>query len=440
LVWFAAGEGHASDAGIGGEITCRQGERSMLVLVSAHGQPLVYPARDDAERRLAETAADWRGWSSGCRYEGPWRDMVVRSGLALKLLVFAPTGAIAAAPTTSLPEELGGERNWDYRFAWVRDAAFTLGALLELGSTAEAESLFWWLLHASQRTAPDVRALYQLDGGECPSEIELPLGGYRGSRPVRAGNAAADQLQLGIYGDLLDTAALYVEGGGRIDRQTGRRLAGIADLACERWRCPDSGIWEVRSEPVHTTHSKVMCWVALARALQLAPAAIPGRHADRWRVEAAAIQRFVAERCWSEERRSYVRFAGASELDASLLLAGVEGFLAADDPRLAGTVAAIRRDLADGPLVYRYLGEDGVPGGEGAFLACSFWLVQALTHLGQLDEAAELLEELFGLANDVGLYAEEIDPGSLEFLGNMPQGLTHLALVNATLGLARAAA
>jgi GH15 family glucan-1,4-alpha-glucosidase len=440
VISFDAGEGRVSEDGITGHLDCRQGERGLLVLASAHGEPLVYPTRDDAERRLAETAAAWRSWSSGCRYEGPWRDMIIRSGLALKLLVFAPTGAIAAAPTTSLPEELGGERNWDYRYAWVRDAAFTLGALLELGSTAEAESLFWWLLHASQRTAPDVRALYQLDGGECPAEIELPLDGYRGSRPVRAGNAAADQLQLGIYGDLLDTAAQYVDGGGRIDPQTGRRLARIADLACERWRLPDRGIWEVRSEPVHTTHSKVMCWVALSRALRLAPDTIPGRHAERWRTEAAAIQHFVTDHCWSERRRSYVRFAGADELDAALLLAGVEGFFAADDRRLADTVDAIRRELADGPLVYRYRGEDGVAGGEGAFVACSFWLVQGLTHLGRLDEAAELLEELFALANDVGLYAEEIDPGSLEFLGNMPQGLSHLALVNAALGLGRASA
>ena len=243
---------------------------ALVVLSAAHREPLVFPSRAEVESRLAETISFWRQWAAGRTYDGPWREAVIRSALALKLLIHSPSGAIAAAATASLPEQIGGERNWDYRFCWVRDSAFTLHALMQLGCPNEGESFFWWLLHASQLTHPRLRVLYRLNGGERAPESTIPLAGYRDSRPVRIGNGAAGQEQLDIYGDLMQTAWFYSVAGGRLDSDTGRRLAQVADLVCEIWRRPDCGIWEVRSEPLHFTHSKMMCWVALDRALRLA--------------------------------------------------------------------------------------------------------------------------------------------------------------------------
>jgi GH15 family glucan-1,4-alpha-glucosidase len=363
---------------------------------------------------------------------------VLRSALALKLLVFAPSGAIAAAATTSLPESIGGERNWDYRFSWVRDSAFTLDAFLALGCPAEATAFFWWLMHASQLTHPRLHVLYRLNGGASAPETELDLSGYRGSRPVRAGNAAAEQRQLDVYGELFQTCWLYTRAGGKLDADIGRRLAEIADLVCQLWREPDSGIWEVRSEPAHFTQSKIACWTALRRADQLAgEGQIPARGADRWRVEMSAIRKFIEERCWSDGKQSYVRFAGSEEPDAALLLAVLMGYQDSND-RLARTVERVRRELGSGPLLYRYAGEDGLSGDEGFFLTCSFWLVDALARIGRPEEAAETMEELLALANDVGLYAEEVEPRTGAFLGNFPQGLVHLALINAAASVAGA--
>jgi len=274
-----------------------------------------------------------------------------------------------------------------------------------------------------------------LDGGPSPTEVELDLAGYRGSRPVRVGNAAAGQRQLDVYGELFQTCWLYTRAGGKLDRELGRRLARTADLVCELWREPDSGIWEVRSEPVHFTQSKVACWTALRRAVRLAEEEqIPAGTATRWHVEAEAIRKFIEEQCWSEEKRSYVRFAGSEELDASLLLAVMVGYEDSAD-RLRTTVEAVRRELGSGPLLYRYTGEDGLAGGEGYFLTCSFWLVDALARIGRVEEAAETMGELIGFANDVGLYAEEVEPRTGEFLGNFPQGLVHLALINAAVSI-----
>lgn len=431
---WAAGEPRIEEGAVRGAFEIREGDRALVALVAAHQEPFVLPPRRDVEQRLDDTVAFWQGWSDGCRITGRWRDAVLRSALALKLLIFAPSGAIAAAPTTSLPEELGGVRNWDYRFCWVRDSSFILDALLGLRSFEEAHAFFWWFMHATRLTRPRLHVLYRLDGGAHTPERTLPLEGYRGSRPVRVGNAAARQTQLDVYGDLFETAWLYASQGHRIDRDTGRALAKVADLVAGAWRKPDSGIWEVRSAPQHFTHSKVMCWVALNRAAQLARSGVlPGAHLAEWEREARAVEDFVETRCWSDRLESYTRAAGQEELDASLLLMPIMRYGEACSQRMRATIRAIQDHLAHGDIVDRYHGGDGVSGGEGAFLACSFWLVQALVLAGRRGEAADLMEKLLARANDVGLYSEEIDPSSGAFLGNMPQGLVHLALVNAAL-------
>jgi GH15 family glucan-1,4-alpha-glucosidase len=436
---WQAGEAQIDERAIFGRFEVRESESALIALCAAHQEPLVFPTREHVEARLHATTAYWRGWAAQRAYDGQWRDAVIRSALALKLLFHAPSGAIAAAATASLPEEIGGERNWDYRFCWVRDSAFTLEALLHLGCPGEAEAFFWWLLHASQLTHPRLQVLYRLDGGERAPERTLELNGYRGSRPVRVGNDAAAQTQLDVYGDLLQTALIYAEAGGRVDRETGRRLAGIADLVCRIWRQPDSGIWEVRSEPLHFTHSKMMCWVALDRALRLSDTGhVPSAHASTWRREALAISEFIETRCWSQRLGSYIRYAGGEELDASVLLGVLLGYGIDEPTRLAATVNVLRRDLGRGPLVHRYSGEDGLRGEEGAFLCCSFWLADALARIGRLEEATELMQQLIALANDVGLYAEELDPQTNELLGNIPQGLVHLALINAAVSIAKA--
>jgi GH15 family glucan-1,4-alpha-glucosidase len=284
-----------------------------------------------------------------------------------------------------------------------------------------------------------LRVLYRLDGGIRTSEQELPLAGYRGSRPVNIGNGAAEQLQLDTYGELMQTVSLYAGAGNRLDRDVARRFARIADFVCATWRQTDAGIWEVRSEPVQFTQSKMLCAVALDRALELAEqGTLPGKNAARWREERAAIREFVDTHCWSDDKRSYVRFAGGDELDASLLLGVLHGYAAPDDERMRTTIEAIERELADGPLLRRYSGDDGLSGSEGAFLACSFWLAEALARSGRIDPAAELMEKVLALENDVGLYSEEIDASTGDFLGNMPQGLSHLALINAAGAIAEA--
>jgi len=432
VLTFDAGEPDVSEGAIDGAFSVEAGSSALLALSVARGDPLVLPPRGEIEARVDRTVDHWRGWSAARRYEGPWRDAVVRSALALKLLIHAPSGAIAAAATTSLPEDVGGVRNWDYRYSWIRDSSATLDALLRLGCVVEAEAFFWWLLHASQLTYPRVDVLYHLNGGAKPRERELDLRGYRGSQPVRIGNAAASQRQLDVYGHLLQTAWLYAEAGGRLGGDAAGRLAATADLICALWRSEDSGIWEVRSQPRHFTESKMMCWIALDRARRLAEDGhLPSKHPVRWEREAGAIRQFVDDRCWSAALGSYERFPGAGQSDASLLLPTLLGYGTGHDERLRRTVEHVRRELGEGPLVYRYRGEDGLPGREGAFLACSFWLVDALASLGEVSQAAELMEQLVALGNDVGLYAEEVDAKSGAFLGNFPQGLVHLALINA---------
>ncbi len=435
---FGAGEAAISKQSIEGRFEAAAGSSALLTLAYAHGEPLVFPTRHESRLRLAATSASWRKWARDRSYEGPWRDAVLRSALTLKLLVFAPSGAVAAAATTSLPEQIGGGRNWDYRYSWIRDSAFTIGAFLELGCPAEADAYFWWLMHATQMTHPRLHVLYRLDGGTRAKERELPLAGYRDSRPVRVGNGAAEQLQLDTYGELMQSAWLYARAGNPLDRDVAHRLHGIVDFVAANWGRADAGIWEVRSSPLHFTQSKMLCAVALERAVSLAEeGALPADESARWRRESAAIHDYVDRECWSPTKRSYVRFAGGEELDASVLLAVLHDFSGSADERMRQTVDAIERELADGPFVHRYTGEDGLEGTEGAFIACSFWLVEALARTGRRDAAAELFEQLLALANDVGLYSEEIDPITGDFLGNMPQGLSHLALISAASALSK---
>jgi GH15 family glucan-1,4-alpha-glucosidase len=410
--------------------------RACLALAAAYAEPLVIPSRAAVEARLAYTIRFWEEWCRAREYRGPWTELVERSALVLKLLIFAPSGASVAAPTTSLPEDIGGERNWDYRFCWIRDSNFIISALLQLGCHREARSQFWWFMQATALTEPELHVLYRLDGGVGIDEHDIALEGYRGSRPVRVGNGALEQTQHDIYGDLLETAWLYSEGHQALDGDTGEVLGRIANRVCEIWRRPDSGIWEVRNGPFHFTHSKVMCWVALDRAVRLAERGeLPSRHVSRWRREAAAIRAFVEEQCWSPQLRSYTRTAGSHDVDASLLMISLMQF---DDPRgerAGGTIDAVRRLLQEGDFVFRYLADDGVPGGEGCFVNSSFWLVSALARAGRVDEASQLMERVCRRANDVGLYAEEIDPGSGAFLGNFPQALAHLALIDAAIAI-----
>ena len=447
FAWCGADALWLSNCGLGeqgfeGEAEVAAGESGLLALGTAHGEPAVFPGIEELAKRERRTIEFWPAWAARARYDGAWRPAVIRSLLALKLCVFAPSGAVVAAPTTALPEAIGGARNWDYRFTWVRDASWTIDALLALGYGDEAHAFFWWLMHASRLTQPRLAVLYRVNGSSHAKERELAaLAGYRGSRPVRVGNGAVEQRQLDIYGALMSAIHLYVEAGNHLDRDTAKEVAAIADYVCSIWRSTDSGIWEVRSEPTHFVQSKGMCWVALDRAARLAERGeIPGKHAARWREEAEAIRRFVDDEGWDEERRSYVRATTMRELDASLLTLSLLGWDAVDGDRVSGTVEAVRRELAHGPYVYRYKGEDGVErgGDEGAFLTCSFWLADALARTGRVDDAAALMDELLGLANDVGLYAEEVDVRDGSFLGNFPQALTHLALINAAVSIAEA--
>ncbi len=418
-----------------GEFEIAAGERAMLALTASHEQPIHAPSRDHVEARLDATVRVWERWLGMWEYDGPWPEQVARSALALKLLIFAPEGSIAAAPTTSLPEVVGGEKNYDYRYAWVRDSAFTLDALMRLSVPEQVQQSFAWLLRAVRETAPDIRPFYSLVGGVPERRETLDhLSGYRGSRPVRYGNAASDQLQLGSWGDLIETADLYISEGNALDEDTGRLLADCVDRASVLWNDADSGIWEL-DELRQNTSSKMGVWMALDRAIRLAGEQLPDEHTPRWREARDRLHAWIEANCWSEELGSYRGWAGEEKLDASVLRALRMGY--PEPERLARTVDAIRRGLDAGPgLLYRT--SDHI-GQEGAFVACSFWLVEALARLGRVDEACEEMETVLARANDVGLLSEEIDPESGAFLGNFPQGLSHLALISAAGAIQEAA-
>jgi GH15 family glucan-1,4-alpha-glucosidase len=425
---FDVGKPKIEKARITGRFSVPAGKRAVLAITGSESEPLFYPSRAAFEARVDTTVAEWREWAKGIDYVGDWDQAVRRSAFALKLLLYAPTGAIAAAATTSLPERIGGNKNWDYRFLWVRDAAFTLNALINLGLDEEVQAAISFLLRTIRASEPDLHIFYALDGTVPASEREVRIPGYRGSKPVRTGNDADGQLQLGVYGDLFDTIWNYVDDGHLLDDGTSALLADIADRCCKAWRRKDAGIWELH-ESQHYTISKMGCWVALDRAVRLNERGqLDSRHARRWARERDAVKAWIDEHCWSEAKSSYTFYAGTERLDAATLLAGRTGFDRGE--RLAGTIAAVRRELTTGALVYRYSGAEAE---EGAFLACSFWLVSALANLGRLDEAHALMDDVVALGNDVGLFAEQLDPATGAMLGNYPQGLSHLALIDAAL-------
>lgn len=411
------------------DLTTTPGSRHLVALVGTDREALFLPDPAVIDPAVDRTIANWRDWTSAFEWDGPWEDAVRRSALLLKLLIHAPTGAIAAAATTSLPEDLTGGKNWDYRFAWVRDMAYTLTALFRFGLREETHAAVTWLLGTIARHGPEPRVFFRLDGSLPDTTHERDVPGWRGVGPVIDGNAAADQLQLGVFGDLFTTVRLFVDRGNVLDAATGRLLASIADQACDAWHRKDSGMWEL-PELQHYTTSKLGCWEALQCAVHLAEVGqVPG-DPSRWRSEADRIRTWVGEHCWDDERGAYVMHPGSDRLDASILLHAISGFDRGE--RMASTVDALRRELGSGPHLYRY---SGMREEEGSFVACSFWTVSALHHVGRSEEARELMDELVATANDVGLFAEMIDPATGDFLGNLPQALSHLALVNAAITL-----
>ena len=415
------------------------GQPLTVVLAVAEREPIVYVNADTAWAALEADEQRWRTWCDEIDDGLPHRDMAVRSLLTLRLLTYSPSGAPVAAATTSLPEHLGGIRNWDYRFAWPRDASIGIAAFLGVGKVDEARRFMAWLLHASRLDRPRLPVLFTLHGRHPSSERALAgWPGYANSQPVRIGNGAADQHQLDGYGWVLDAAWLLVQARHHLYSETWRAMRGFADEVAQRWTEPDAGIWEIRGDGAHHMHSKLMAWLAIDRALRIAAThRTPTRQLARWQTERAAIAADVTTRGFNPELGSYSRTYGSSDLDAAVLVLPLLDLEPPDSPRIRGTIDAITQQLsAGGPLLYRYPpGQDGLPGTEGAFLPCSFWLVQALAVTGRVDEARERFAALCGLASRLGLYAEEMDPASHRHLGNYPQALTHAALLQAALSL-----
>ncbi|MGH3783248.1 MAG: glycoside hydrolase family 15 protein [Pseudonocardiaceae bacterium] len=436
-------ECHGLDAGA--DFTLAEGESAVFALdrvdgdVAPRGCPQV-----EAQEQFAATVAFWRRWLSASRYRGRWREMVHRSALTLKLLTYAPTGAIVAAPTTSLPEQLGGERNWDYRYVWVRDAAFCVYALLRLGFTGEAEAFMNFLTKLCLRgdgPLGPLQIMYGIDGRtELPERKLDHLEGYQGCAPVRVGNAAVDQLQLDIYGALIDSIYLYDKWGQPISSDLWDRVCAVVDWVCDHWNQPDEGIWETRGGRKNFLYSRLMCWVAIERAMRMArrrglPADIP-----LWGQARDAIYRQIMQRGWSAARQAFVQHEDDDVLDAAVLMMPMTKFISPTDPKWLATLDALTVGLVSDSLVYRYdpqASPDGLRGEEGTFSLCSFWYVEALARAGRLDEARLAFEKMLTYANHLGLYAEEISRTG-EQQGNFPQAITHLALISAAFNLDRA--
>ncbi|MDX3136182.1 glycoside hydrolase family 15 protein [Streptomyces europaeiscabiei] len=448
-VWLRSEPGVRSwseDRATYAEFTVEPGEKVAFVL-TWHPSHEPRPRLVDPYESLRSSLHDWQAWAARCRYDGPHRDTVVRSLITLKALTYAPTGGIVAAATTSLPEEIGGVRNWDYRHCWLRDSTLALGALLACGYQEEAEAWRDWLLRAAAGDPADLQIMYGLAGERRIPEYDLPwLSGYQDSRPVRVGNDAVHQLQLDVYGEVIDSLFVSRRSGLPDKPDMWRMECALMEYLRSAWRKPDEGLWEVRGPRRHFTHSKVMCWVAADRAVRTLEddPTLTGGDLDGWRALRDEIHREVCERGYDADRNAFTQSYGSRELDAALLLIPLMGFLPPDDPRVIGTVDAIREELSHEGLVRRYGADhltaatgsvDGLPGGEGTFLVCSFWLADALHLTGRTAEARELFERLVGLVNDVGLLAEEYDPVAGRQLGNFPQAFSHVGLVGTALAL-----
>jgi GH15 family glucan-1,4-alpha-glucosidase len=435
VVALGVGEPLLEGDRIAGQVLIRADQPGLLAVVGTSSEPVYVPGAGEVRERVERTIETWRHWSGLVGYQGRWRELVVRSALVLKALTLKSTGAIAGAATTSLPEQVGGERNFDYRFAWIRDASFALDAMSRLGLSEELHAGVSWLLDAVAHEVHGLRVFYDLRGrpvSAAMTEVE-DVPGYRDSLPVHVGNGAASQTQLGAYGDLLDAVWRYSEHGGRLDSRTATMLGEMVDHLGDIWPSADAGLWELGT-PERYTSSKVGCWVAMDRAVRLAEAGqITSLHVPRWRSEREQIRRYIDERCWSDAKHAYTFYAGTDELDAAVLLMARTGFCEPGDPRLSATIDAITNELlVGGSLVYRYSGQQEK---EGAFLACSCWLVEALVHTGRVKEAQQRFTAFVEHANDVGLLTEEIDPPTRELRGNIPQALTHLAVIGAATAL-----
>src|SRR3954463_5101617 len=430
------------DGSVRAEFVAVEGARERLTL-SWHLSYEETPAVEDADSALARTEAWWRQWSGRCTYDGPYRDDVLRSVIVLKAMTDDPTGALIAAPTTSLPEDLGGVRNWDYRYCWLRDSVLALEALLAAGYTEEALAFRNYLLRVGTGDPAAIQIMYGIGGERRLTEFELPhLPGYEGSQPVRVGNAASEQFQLDVYGEVAAVMFLGAELRGKIEKRLWPRWSEVVDYVETIWREPDDGIWESRGDRRHYTYSKVMAWVVFDRALRAAERFGMEAPVEHWRQVRDEIHAEVCERGYDAERRTFTQYYGSKELDASVLNIPIVGFLPGTDERVTGTIDAVRRELGRDGFVSRYSTaqtDDGLAGDEGQFLACSFWLVKALARNGRVGEARALFDRLIGLANDVGLLAEEYDVGRQRQVGNFPQAFSHLALINAARAISAAA-